>query len=122
VSDKRSLAVKALALSLPEDAWQTIAWREGADDALTSRFARVRVRPAHRDYNLTEPRPEDWLLIEWPEGEDEPLKYWLSTVAADIGFDKLVDIGKLRSERFPAPASAGAGSARGQASSAASAH
>ena len=90
------VAVKALALNLPEQAWQTITWREGALDALTSRFARVRVRPAHRDYNLSEPRPEEWLLIEWPEGEDEPLKYWLSTLAADISFDKLVDMTKLR--------------------------
>ena len=27
----------------------------------------MRVRPAHRDYRLDEPRPEEWLLIEWPE-------------------------------------------------------
>jgi len=100
VSDKRSLAVKALALSLPKDAWKTITWREGVDDMLTSRFARLRVRPAHRDYNLTEPRPEEWLLIEWPADEDEPAKYWLSTLAADIGFDTLVDMTKLRSERL----------------------
>ena len=32
---------------------------------------------AHRDYNLTEGRPEEWLLIEWPKGENEPTKYWL---------------------------------------------
>jgi SRSO17 transposase len=68
-AEHRPVAVKALALSLPEDAWQTITWREGVDDALTSRCARVRVRPAHRDYNLAEPRPEEWLLIEWPEGD-----------------------------------------------------
>jgi hypothetical protein len=28
----------------------------------------VRVRAAHRDYWLAESRPEEWLLIEWPEG------------------------------------------------------
>src|SRR5437660_9251309 len=37
---------KALALSLPEEAWQSIAWREGSADWLASRFARQRVRPA----------------------------------------------------------------------------
>ena len=31
-------------------------------------------------YKLTESRPEEWLLIEWPKGEDEPTKYWLSTL------------------------------------------
>ena len=41
---------------------------------------------AHRDYQLHRGRPEEWLLIEWPEGEDEPTKYWLSTLAEDIAF------------------------------------
>src|SRR5881227_3622099 len=50
-------------------AWTEICWREGVADRLTLRFARVRVRAAHRDYWLGEPRPEEWLLIEWPEGE-----------------------------------------------------
>jgi hypothetical protein len=39
----------------------------GACEALSSRFARVRVCPAHRDYNLTAPRLKEWLLIEWPQ-------------------------------------------------------
>src|SRR5271166_6077894 len=62
-------SVKALALALPANAWCTIKWREGSADWLSSRFARLRVRVAHRDYNLTESRPEEWLLIEWPEEE-----------------------------------------------------
>jgi len=48
------ISVKALALSLPREAWQTITWREGTADWLSSRFARQRVRPAHRD-NRAEP-------------------------------------------------------------------
>jgi SRSO17 transposase len=42
----------------------------------------VRVRPSHRDYWRAEPHPEEWLLIEWPEGDTEPSKYWLSTLPA----------------------------------------
>src|SRR6516165_6796241 len=57
---------------------------------------RMRVRPAHRDYWLAESRPEEWLLIEWPEGEQAPTKYWFSTLSATIGFRELVDIAKLR--------------------------
>src|SRR3981189_506090 len=34
------ISVKALALSLPTKAWQTITWREGTADWLSSRFAR----------------------------------------------------------------------------------
>jgi len=39
---------------------------------------------------------DEWLLIEWPEGEDEPTKYWFSTLPEDIAFRDLVDIAKLR--------------------------
>src|SRR5206468_10915937 len=41
-------------------------------------------------------RPEEWLLIEWPEGEKEPTKYWLSTLPEDISFVRLVELAKLR--------------------------
>lgn len=95
-AEHQPVTVKALAQSLPEGDWRTIAWREGADEWLQSRFARLRVRPAHRDYQLDGPRPEEWLLIEWPADEDEPVKYWFSTLPADIAFDKLVDAAKLR--------------------------
>ena len=54
------------------------------------------MRAAHRDEWRTEPRDEEWLLIEWPEGDAEPAKYWLATVPPDMPFDRLVDLAKLR--------------------------
>ena len=87
---------RSFAIRLPSHAWHKITWREGTAERLSSRFARVRVRPAHRDYWLAESRPEEWLLIEWPAGEEAPTKYWLSTLPANIGFRQLVDIAKLR--------------------------
>jgi SRSO17 transposase len=92
----RPVSVKELAFGLQKRAWRTIKWREGTTEQLSSRFARLRVRVAHRDYNLTDSRSEEWLLIEWPKGEDEPTKYWLSTLPRDISFRDLVDITKLR--------------------------
>ena len=92
----RPIAIKALAFGLPAEAWETVAWREGAAGRLSSRFARARVRPAHRDEGLEVPRPEVWLLIEWPEDADEPTGYWLATLPEEIAFDRLVDLAKLR--------------------------
>jgi SRSO17 transposase len=57
------VSVKALALGLPKRAWRTVAWREGAAEPLRSRFARLRVRVAHRDEWRAELRAEEWLLI-----------------------------------------------------------
>jgi len=94
--DHQPQATEDLARSLPAEAWETITWREGGAGALTSRFARVRVRAAHRDDNRRAPRDEEWLLVEWPPKEEKPTKFWLATVPADIGFDRLVGLAKLR--------------------------
>jgi SRSO17 transposase len=57
-----------------------VSWREGAKGKLSGRFLALRVRSAHRDYKLCEARDEEWLLVEWPESEPEPTKYFLSTL------------------------------------------
>ncbi|MGY2843633.1 SRSO17 transposase [Bradyrhizobium sp. USDA 4510] len=87
-------AVKALAIGLPAKSWRTITWRQGTNEKLTSRFARVRVRAAPRDYWQTTRRAQEWLLIEWPKGEDQPTKYWLSTLPEDVAFRTLVETAK----------------------------
>jgi SRSO17 transposase len=90
------VAVKELALSLPAEAWRKVTWRQGVKQKLQSRFAALRVRPAHRDYWCSEPHPEEWLLMEWPTGESEPTKYWLSTLSADTPLAELVHLAKHR--------------------------
>ena len=90
-----AISVKHVALALPAKAWRTIAWREGTNKRLSSRFARLRVHVASRHQGPVKPAKE-WLLIEWPEGEDEPTKYWLSTLPQNIPFRDLVDAAKLR--------------------------
>jgi SRSO17 transposase len=90
------ISAKELALDLPAKAWRTVRWREGTADWLSSRFARIRVHVAHRHAPADNQSEEEWLLIEWPEGEKEPTKYWLSTLPDDIPFRKLVDTTKLR--------------------------
>ena len=92
----RPVKVKDLTISLPSKAWRTITWREGTNAPLKSRFARSPIRIAHRDFDRSQPWPEEWLLIEWPKGEQEPTKYWLSTLPESIGFVRLVDLTKLR--------------------------
>ena len=90
------VAVKALAMTLQEQAWCSVTWREGSNSELCSRFAAVRVRPAHRDNWGTRMRPHEWLLIEWPEGESEPTKYFLSTAPNEATLEQLVFVTKMR--------------------------
>ena len=88
--------MKQFAVSLPARAIREITWRERVDRKLQSRFAAVRVRPAHRDYWKAEPHAEEWLLIEWPRGEAEPTKYWISTLPSDTKLKALIKMAKHR--------------------------
>ena len=92
----KPVSAKELVLSLSADVWKSVSWRQGVKDQLVSRFAAIRVRPAHRDYWRAEPHPEEWLLIEWPAEEKEPTKYWLSTLPVDTPLAELVYFAKHR--------------------------
>ena len=86
------IAVSALALKLANACYQLVTWRQGTNVELGARCARVRVRAAHRD----QPRGEEWLIIEWPEGEPEPTRYWLSTLPETVSFEDLMHTIKAR--------------------------
>lgn len=88
------MSAKELALGLPRGAWRTVTWREGTNARLSSRFARVRVRTS--PIRRARERAEETLLIEWPQGEDEPTNYWLATLPESTSFRRLVGIAKMR--------------------------
>jgi SRSO17 transposase len=94
--DHQPLSARELAFTLPSTHWKTIAWRAGTKQRLQSRFAALRVRPAHRDHERADPYPEEWLLVEWPKGESEPTKYWLSTLPASTTLRELARMAKHR--------------------------
>lgn len=91
------IAVGELARALPRRTWRSITWREGVSEPLRSRFARLRVKAAHRD----RPREEEWLIIEWAEGAAEPAHYWLSNLPKNMPWQAMIDtvMGRWRIER-----------------------
>jgi len=93
---RQPLNVKALAQSLPSSAFHNISWREGSNERLTGRFAAVRVRCAGGNVGKARLLPEQWLLIEWPMGQAEPEKYYLSTLPEDAPLNDLVGAAHMR--------------------------
>jgi len=85
------VSVKALALSLPPQAFETITWREGTNAPLSGRFAAVRVRHVGGNAGKARLRPLQWLLIEWPADQAEPVKYILSTLPETTSLNDLVN-------------------------------
>ena len=90
------LSVKELALGLSPSDLRRVSWREDTRGTMHSRFAALRVRVAHRDYERSQPREEQWLLLEWPKAEKEATKYWLSNLPASSSVRKLAATAKLR--------------------------
>lgn len=89
-------SVKEVALSLPRTAYRDVDWAEGTRGRMHSRFAAIRVRSTHHDDLVSAPAHEEWLLIEWPKGEAEPTKYWLSTQPRSTSISDVVSLCKAR--------------------------
>jgi SRSO17 transposase len=97
-ADRKPQAIAQLIAGLDREDWQTVAFRDGPDgEPMSSRFAFVRVRAAHRwQWGFaTEPR-EEWLICEWPEGEQAPTDYWLSNLPPDAEPERLARLARLR--------------------------
>ncbi len=94
----RRSSLKELALAAGEQTLQPVAWREGVRGTLASRFLALRVRPAGIKLRRAAEAelPLAWLLCEWPEGETEPSKYWLSNLPPDTSLERLVTLAMLR--------------------------
>jgi SRSO17 transposase len=94
-------SLKQLALAAGQQACVELIWRRGSKGLQRSRFVALRVRPAgvtprRLARAAGEELPVRWLLVQWPQGEPEPLNYWLSNLPADTPIVELVRLGKLR--------------------------
>ena len=92
--DQRPLALKAVALKAK--GWRTIRWREGSKGWLESRFWAMRVQPSHGFHEGEPPHKEVWLLVEWPESAEAPLKYFLCDLPEHYTLRRLVRLAKSR--------------------------
>jgi len=81
-----------LVVAAGQGAARTLTWREGADrQRLVSRFVALRVRPAGvqlRRVARGGQLPVRWLLAVWPQGEAEPVTYWLASLPAEVALQR----------------------------------
>lgn len=90
------VTARQLAQQWGQERFRPVVWREGSRGEMRSYFCAERVRPAHQDYLRETPRAEEWLLIEWPEAESAPTKYYFSTLQRQTSLRKLVYAAKGR--------------------------
>ena len=56
----------------------------------------MRVQPSHGFVHGDPPHKEIWLLVEWPEAEKEPTKYFFCDLPVSYTLRRLVRIAKCR--------------------------
>jgi SRSO17 transposase len=83
-------------VALESRGWKKIRWRAGSKGWLESRFLAVRIQPSHGFVHGDPPHKEIWLLVEWPEEEKEPTKYFFCDLPASYTLRRLVRITKCR--------------------------
>ena len=94
---EKPTSLKDLVLAAGRKPLRTVGWREGDRGPLHGQFIALRVRPANDAQRGDDGvLPERWLLAEWPEDKDEPVKYWLSNLPARTPIATLVRLAKLR--------------------------
>ncbi len=97
---QRRSSLRQLVLAVGEPAARTVAWRQGADgQQLRSRFVAQRVRPAGVRLRRATGGGElavRSLVAEWPDGEPEPVAYWLASLPESTPLERLVGLAKLR--------------------------
>jgi len=94
--DHRPSTPLTVAQGLSPDAWQDITWSQGTKGQLRSRYAAVRVHASHGYIHGAAPRDEEWLIVEWPIGEEKPTDYWISNHPAETPLNEMVRLGKIR--------------------------
>lgn len=88
--------ISAQDAAIQAQGWKTIRWRQGTKGWLESRFVALRVQPSHGFVRGQRPHKEVWLLIEWPESEKEPTKYFLCDLPTTYTLRRLVRLAKCR--------------------------
>jgi len=103
---------RGLIEGIPEEAWQTVSWREGSKGTLSKQMVALRAHratgsPRHStDHERVVTAAEGWLIGERPlpgqpsahkknEGEEE-LKYYYSTLGTEVSLERLASLAKSR--------------------------
>ncbi len=90
-----SLRVRDAAASLGPGRFRKVTWRDGTKAALSSRFAFARVKVPREGLDAAKVDAE-WLVVEWPEDEDQPTKFFLTTLGRRLSKKQIVRMIKER--------------------------
>ncbi len=84
------ISVQQLGIQLGAKAFRRYTWRDGTKQKLSSHFCFRRVKVANDDETEAADREPVWLMIEWPQGEERPAKFTLTTLPRQLSKKQIV--------------------------------
>lgn len=79
------------------EAFEWVELSRGRHTTTKGRAAAMRVRTAgHLARPTQEAEPEQWLVVEWAQGDAKPSHYWLSNLGGEVSLEELVELARLR--------------------------
>jgi SRSO17 transposase len=95
--DREPEQIADLIKRLGPEQFKTVTFRGGPDGKrMRSRFCFLRVRAGHEWEKRSTPPRDEWLIVEWPKGKDQPTDYWLSNLPASTTPERLARLARLR--------------------------
>lgn len=91
-----AVSAQDLASKLGTKAFRRVTWRCGTQGKLSSRFAFVRVKTTHDEGVRLDDGEPLWLVIEWPDTEDAPDSFTLTTLPRRMSRKQIVRLLKER--------------------------
>jgi SRSO17 transposase len=88
--NRRTQPVQQIAAKIPCEGYRRVSWREGTKGRLSSRFAFRRVRVSNADDQRHAAGAEQWLVIEWRDGEERPKHFSLTTLPRSWSHKRIV--------------------------------
>lgn len=91
-----SVLVSDFAFKLGSKAFRRLTWRQGTRRLMSGRFCFRRIKFATDERIANKDREPVWLVLEWPEGEAKPTKFFVTTLPRRLSKKQIVRIIKER--------------------------
>jgi SRSO17 transposase len=90
------IRVDNFAEALGRSAFRRVTWREGTKGKMSSSFCLRRVKVEQDDGLVANDRETVWLVMEWPDGDDKPGQFHLTTLPRRQSHKQVVRVLKER--------------------------
>jgi len=93
--DPKPETVRVISNRIPDEQWETVAWRKGSKGTLKGEFLAIRVTPS-QEWHKGKQHESCWLLCGRAIGAKKATQFHFSNLPADTSLKRLVQLARTR--------------------------